>query len=434
MSFFTYCLLSELWFFRNKAKKEKVLKKPEPLQVQRVHSSSNLEQPKLKHSSSFTTLVEAKSNTISSADLTFKVSNKQDVEAKLFTSSSNSVVGPLLKKSVDKSVEHYTKPGLNKDINAKDFPVKTESKTATKMRPDIRMGASNKEKINSKTPLSSSSKCNTTMSNVVITSPFESVCYTTISTPQSSSLNFSKPSQQQIASVLKYDVSPGKLVNQNVEKPVHSILDYAAAASGDLAGLKPPKVLSSPRNLSVVSATETARSKPPQKSSPISKITSPILQTSFSSQAQPRWSSLTHSTDEAVEFLSKSCNYGMPPKHVFHDVSSQPLVPPKHTTQGVIPKPMYKTPPKEHHNSISASSPKSSPQNNSPHAVPSASVSRTSPLLQYPSGIEQKRRLSGHSPEDAKHSKSGLSHSISRFADTVMVFRDINLMLFCPSF
>ena len=410
-------------------------KKPEPLQVQRVHSSSNLEQPKLKHNSSFTTLVEAKGNTIDSADLTLKVSNKQGSEAKLFTSNSSSVVGSLLKKSIDKSSEHYPKPGLNKDINAKDFPVKTESKTAVKLKQDIRMGASNKEKINPKALLSSSLKCNTTMSNVVITSPFERMCYTTSSTPQSSSLNFSKPNQQQIADVLKYDVSPAKPVSQAFEKPVHSILDYAAAVSGDLTGLKPPKVSSSPRSLSVVSATEAARKKlpqqsSPQKSSPMSKINSPLLQTQFSGQAQPRWSSHTQSTDEPVEFLSKSAGYGIPSKHVFHDVSSQSLIPSQHATQNVMQKPMYKTPPKEHHTSMSASSPKSSPQNNSPHGVPSASVSRTSPLIQYPSGIEQKRRLSGHSPEDVKHSHSGLSHSISRFVVTIVVFRDIFLIPF----
>ena len=401
-------------------KKEKTLKKTEPVQVQRVHSSSNLEQPKLKHNSSMTNLAEARSLTMDSADLQLNTSSKQDTESKSLASNAKPIIRTFVKKSQDTGMEHCDKPGLKKESTGKDVLVKKNEGKSAIIKQDARMVPSSKQQNHPKSFLSSSSKYNDLVSSVTITSPFERTFYTMGSTAQANILNYSKASQQQVAGASKYDVSTAKPVGQDYEKPVHNILDYAAA-SGDLLGLNPPTVPSSSLSASIASVTETSRNKLPQKSSPLSKGNSPHLQTQFSNQGQPRWISHAHVTEQAVDYLPKSANYGISPKHFFSEVGSTQLIPSKHGTQNPMPKPIFKTPPKDHLSSLPATPPKSSPQNISSHGAASAATSRTSPLLQYANSIEQKRRMSGHSPDDMKHPHGGLSHSISRFVGAVRV-------------
>ena len=231
------------------------------------------------------------------------------------------------------------------------------------------------------------------------------------------------------ASLLSAGIVPGNVAGvkpPNVPTSLYSVptsLYSGSKVPGDTVGLKPPSVPTSLLSASKVSTTENPRSKLPQKSSPKSRISSPLLHTQFSSPAHPRWASLSHSTDQLTDALSTQASFGVHAKHIFHDTASKAL----HS----VPNPVYKTSPKDHHSSMPAQSPKSSPQSSSPHGVLSASTSRTSPLLQFPSNIDQKRRLSGHSPDDTKHSHAALSHSISRFVVFWWILAQFSV---CPEF
>jgi len=490
----------------NKAKKEKPVKKLDPVQVQRVHSSSNLEQPRLKHNSSVTNLMEARSESLSSSDLSFKISSKHVNESKILTGTSSSITGSLPKDSAKNLMEQCPKPGLGRAINEKEVLVKAEGRSVV-FGQSTGMEAKSKGQSPSKSFVSSSAKYSSATSSM-LTNPFQKASYGASPASQSDPLNNSDASNQQVSGRVRKDSSAAKAVSHEYEKAFHSILDYASASgdlavlkppsvpasllsanklsgdavglkppsmpttlhssikvsddlvglkrpslpasllsagkvpgnvtgvkppnvptslygvptslysgskvSGDTVGLKPPSVPTSLLSAGKVSTTENSRNKLPQKSSPKSRISSPLLHTQFSSHAHQRWASLGHSTDQPTDALATQANYGVHAKHVYHDAASKALHSVKHSTQNVVPSPVFKTSPKDHHSSMSAQSPKSSPQSISPHGVLSASTSRTSPLLQFASNIEQKRRLSGHSPDDTKHSHAALSHSISR--------------------
>ena len=422
------------------------MKKPESLQTPRANS--HLEQPKLKPSSSLTNLVEARNNTVDSADLKGSSQGKKENKSKTMAANSNSITNFMSKKPSEEERKPLQKTVTKKEVNLKDVTVRAENKSAV-IKQEIRTSSSNKEATFSKqdirtspshkdtsitkqgiqtSPLnrdsafskslpSSSYKYDTVVSNVKITNPFD---HAMSSIAHNDSLNQSKANRQFGTSVTKFDAPATKSTAHCYEKPVQNILDYATAPA-EQVGMKPFTFSSS--GASKVSATETSRTKILQKSSPMPKATSSLQQTQFSSHVVSKWTPHAHPGDHTASFLSKSPPYSMPAKHVFHEAASKPLISSKHASStssasSKIPKPIYKTPPKEHHKSLSATPPKSSPQNVSPHGAVSAGVSRTSPLLHFQPSIEQQRRLSGHSPDELRNSHVGLSHSISRLDST----------------
>lgn len=377
------------------------MKKPEAPPAQRFQSSSNLEQPKLKPNSSMTNLLEASNHTVDMAELKPKLSIKKESETKAIIANT-SFSTALPQKSSGKSIESPSKQVAKFAVVSREIANKNENKLPTATQ-DV---ASYNQSDHSKSPASKSSNF-----NVIIGNPFEKINHTKSSTPTSDVINYSKANR--VASGLKTDaqiVKPAsKSAKHGFEKPVHSILDYA---SGD--PLRAPGV-SSTVHAALNKVIEASRTKQPQKLTPVLNATASLQPPQLPSQLHQKWTQHARDTELSATCMPPVSTYSMPLQHA----PSQVLTAAKHDTQSAVPKPVYKTPPKDQRRSLSVTPPKSSTQNISPRAVGSGAASRRSPLLHFPSKIEQQRRLSGHSQDELRNPQGALSHSITRLVAEV---------------
>ena len=227
------------------------------------------------------------------------------------------------------------------------------------------------------------------------------------------------------------------LKSETFDQSVRSILDYAASYETTMKRNTSDKPIAYPR--SQLKAEKSAVI--PRKYLPPSSVDSHHLHDNASLKdpvtsttnkgSTPIWSqkaakphsfplnssypphSLSHSTQPSKLISPPSHHMLIPPSHhsdssLLHMGSSEHL--PQHSS-----KLIYKTPPKESPRSKSITPPQSSPKTISPHHIGSGASSRTSPLVHFPSGLDHKRRMSGHSPEDKRVSPAAaISHSVNR--------------------
>ena len=397
-------------YFRCRNKVKKVTRKPESstsLTASNSSANSNSEQAKLKSNLSLSNLLQARHHSMSSLDAKPKLTS---VSQTLKTPTLATKTLNVTKSEVVKKETHKSQPKKISTVKAtndnKTHKLSNESK---QVKQELQSALSAKVSLGQKNALQVSIDKDKQIKNVVISNPFEPSNQPVKSPNEAVKLN-RKPSAS------KATDSSGQFM-PNFDS-IQSILDYAASTEG----VKPNSAHGQTADQSYFRQVSQEQTKPKSaaKTSISPKHQAPLAPPAMSSSHFGVWSTKSpimssFSTVHSSTSSQHSSKRVSPPKPAFDEISSHMMSSSKPTGTQSSSRTPFKTPPSESHRSISATPPKTSPQNASPHSTGSAGSTRTSPLLHFPPNLDPKRRLSGHSPEDKRGPHSGISHSISRF-------------------